>query len=109
MWERIDARLRERHDLPLSFFESLYFVSQAPDGSLRVGDLASALRVTVGETSKLVDRIEQAGLVARSPDPNDRRAARVMLTRDGERQLGAAVETYEAEIANVRRPSAELE
>src|SRR6266480_3142364 len=42
LWERVDARLRERHELPLSFFESLYFVSRAPERSLRVGDLAHA-------------------------------------------------------------------
>ena len=104
LWERVDARLRERHDLPLSFFESLYFIAQAPDGSLRVGDLAKALRVTVGGTSKLVDRIESAGLIARQPDPDDRRAARVALTRDGERQLSAATKTYEQEVAAFADP-----
>lgn len=104
LWERVDARLRERHDLPLSFFESLYFISQAPDGSLRVGDLARALRVTVGGTSKLVDRIEAAGLIARQPDPDDRRAARVALTPDGERVLSGATKTYEQEVAAFADP-----
>jgi DNA-binding MarR family transcriptional regulator len=104
LWERVDARLRERHDLPLSFFESLYFISQAPDGSLRVGDLARALRVTVGGTSKLVDRIEAAGLIARQPDPDDRRAARVALTPDGERVLSGATKTYEREVAAFADP-----
>jgi DNA-binding MarR family transcriptional regulator len=99
LWERVDARLRERHELPLSFFESLYFVSRAPERSLRVGDLANALRVTVGGTSKLIDRIEAAGLVARGPDPDDRRAARITLTPEGERKLMAGVKTYEDEVA----------
>ena len=48
LWERVDARLRESHELPLAFFESLLFISRAPGGSMRVGDLARALRVTVG-------------------------------------------------------------
>jgi DNA-binding MarR family transcriptional regulator len=104
LWERVDARLRERHKLSLAFFESLYVISQAPDGSLRVGDLARALRVTVGGTSKLVDRIESAGLIARQPDPDDRRAARVALTRDGERLLSAATKTYEQEVAAFADP-----
>ena len=53
LWDRVDARLRESHELPLAFFESLLFISRAPRGSMRVGDLAGALRVTVGGTSKL--------------------------------------------------------
>jgi DNA-binding MarR family transcriptional regulator len=68
---------------------------------MRVGDLARALRVTVGGTSKLVDRIERAGLIARAPDPDDRRASRVTLTTAGKRKLGAAVKTYDAEVAGI--------
>jgi DNA-binding MarR family transcriptional regulator len=101
LWDRVDARLRESHELPLAFFESLLFISRAPAGSTRVGDLARALRVTVGGTSKLVDRIERAGLLARAPDPDDRRASRVALTTAGKRKLTAAIKTYDAEVATI--------
>lgn len=101
LWERVDARLRERHELPLSFFESLYFVSRAPSQMLRVGDLSQALRVTVGGASKLIDRIEAAGLLARRPDPHDRRAALVALTPAGRSTLNAAIKTYEAEVSSL--------
>ena len=49
LWERIDASLRERPHLPLSFFESLRFISQAPGGSMRVGDLARRCGSPSGE------------------------------------------------------------
>ncbi len=75
--------------------------SGLPEESLRVGDLAQALRVTVGGTSKIVDRIERAGLIRREPDPTDRRASRVALTSAGSRTVAAARETYEAEMATV--------
>src|SRR3954452_14307476 len=101
LWDRIDARLQESHELPLAFFESLLFISRAPRGSMRVGDLAQALRVTVGGTSKLVDRIERAGLIAREPDPDDRRASRVSLTASGKRKLTVAVKSYEAEVSSI--------
>ena len=104
LWERVDAQLREKHDLPLAFFESLYFVGHSPDGGLRIGDLAQALRITVGGTSKLADRIERAGLIRRAPDPDDRRASRVALTESGRRTLAAAVTTYEAELASILDP-----
>jgi DNA-binding MarR family transcriptional regulator len=104
LWERIDARLREFNGLPLSFFESLYFLSRAPEGTLRVGDLADALHVTVGGTSKLIDRLDAAGLIERRPDPDDRRASRVALTAQGKRKLKAAIKTYERAVAELIDP-----
>lgn len=104
LWERIDSRLKERHELPLSYFESLHFVSRAPGRSLRIGDLAQALGITIGGTSKLVDRIVNAGLLQRRPDPGDRRAAHVTLTPAGRRTLIAATKTYDAEVAALADP-----
>ncbi|MGH2460710.1 MAG: MarR family winged helix-turn-helix transcriptional regulator [Chloroflexota bacterium] len=101
LWERIDRRLRDEHGLSLAFFEALYFIGQTSDGSLRVGDLSRALRVTVGGTSKLADRIEAAGLIRREVPADDRRASRLVLTPDGQRKLAAASQTYDAELATV--------
>jgi DNA-binding MarR family transcriptional regulator len=101
LWDRVDARLREAHELPLAFFEPLLFISRAPRGTMRVGDLAQALRITVGGTSKLVDRIQKAGLIARESDPDDRRASCVVLTTAGKRKLTAALKTYELEVGSI--------
>jgi DNA-binding MarR family transcriptional regulator len=101
LWDRVDARLREAHELPLAFFEPLHLISRAREDSMRVGDLARGLRITVGGTSKLVDRIERAGLIAREPDPDDRRASRVALTTAGKRKVNAARKTYEAEMGSI--------
>lgn len=99
LWERINARLRQEHDLSLAFFEALYFIECSPDGSQRIGELARSLRITVGATSKLVDRIEAAGLLRRKLDADDRRASRVALTDAGRHALAAASTTYSAELA----------
>jgi DNA-binding MarR family transcriptional regulator len=101
LWDRINARLKEHHNLSLAFFETLYFIGQASDGSLRIGDLARALRITVGATSKLVDRVETAGLIRRELDADDRRASRVALTDAGRQRLADASITYTAELAAV--------
>lgn len=101
LWERIDARLKEEHALPLAFFEALYFVARSRDGGLRVGELARVLHVTVGGTSKLVDRVERAGLIRRKPDGEDRRACRVVLTEAGRHKFVGASKTYDAEMASV--------
>jgi DNA-binding MarR family transcriptional regulator len=101
MWDRVDARLRESHELPLAFFEPLRLIARAGANSMRVGDLARGLRITVGGTSKLVDRIERAGLIARAPDPDDGRASRVTLTTAGKRKLTAALKTFEGEAGRI--------
>src|SRR3954453_11545764 len=101
LWDRVNARLEESHALPLAFFEPLHVISREPEDSMRVGDLARALRITVGGASKLVDRVDEAGLIAREPDPDDRRASRVALTTAGKRKLNAAVKSYEAELAAI--------
>jgi DNA-binding MarR family transcriptional regulator len=99
LWDHIDAGLRQKPGLSMAFFESLYFIASAQDGTLRIGDLARALRITVGATSKLVDRIEAAGLIRREPDTDDRRASRVALTDAGQHALSQASATYTAKLA----------
>jgi DNA-binding MarR family transcriptional regulator len=101
LWDRVDAHLRVAHELPLAFFEPLLFISRAPRGTMRVGDLAQALRITVGRTNKLVGRIQKAGLIAREPDPDDGRASCVVLTTAGKRKLTAALKTYELEVGSI--------
>ena len=101
LWDHVNARLRREHNLSLPFFETLYFIGQAPDGSLRIGDLARALCITVGATSKLVDRVETAGLIRRALDADDRRASRVILTDAGRKMFAEASTTHEAEMARV--------
>jgi len=100
LWNRIDTRLRQAHSLSLASFETLYFIARSREGSLRVGDLAGALRITQGATSKLVDRVEAAGLIRRELDADDRRACRIALTDDGTRTLADASRTYEAELTS---------
>ena len=52
-----------------------------------VGDLAGSLLLRPHSTVELVDRAEVAGLVERTPDPDDGRVVRVRMTEAGERIL----------------------
>lgn len=54
-------------------------------GSPTLGELAAAERVTPPTVTKIVARLEDAGLVVREQDPNDRRIARARLTDAGRR------------------------
>lgn len=50
-----------------------------------------------GGMTQILDRLERAGLVARTPDPGDRRKVLVALTDDGMRTADAANARYAAE------------
>lgn len=99
LWDHINARLKKKHDLSLAFFEVLHAIGQTEEGSLRVGDIARALTITVGAASKLVDRVVAAGLSRREVDSEDRRASRLVLTEAGKRGLAQASATYETALA----------
>jgi DNA-binding MarR family transcriptional regulator len=94
LYNALDARLKAEHDLPLGQFEFLRFIAQR--GMVRVYDLAHEAAITVGATSKAVDRLEAAGRCRRTPNPDDRRSSLVMLTSEGERILAEAAPTVEA-------------
>jgi DNA-binding MarR family transcriptional regulator len=53
------------------------------DGPLRMATIAERLTVVPRTVTDLVDAVEAAGLVARHPDPGDRRSTFVALTADG--------------------------
>jgi DNA-binding MarR family transcriptional regulator len=63
-------------------------------------DLAQTSLITTGAMTSRLDRLERAGLVTRHPDPEDGRAVRVHLTREGEtlaeRSLDAVLAADEA-------------
>lgn len=67
---------------------------QSQGGSLDQTALGRMLVVNRSNVTGLVDRMERAGLVARSPDPGDRRVKRVSLTAKGRKAAEAAERPY---------------
>lgn len=72
-------------DEGLSPLQSLLLRTLASRGGMRIGALASALRVTPGTVSVAVDAMEDKGHVRRGPDPEEHRAVLVHLTPKGRR------------------------
>jgi DNA-binding MarR family transcriptional regulator len=96
LWNAVDRRLRARHDLPLTWFEPMQVIHRR--GTCRVNDIAEELSITVGGTSKLVDRIENAGHCRRIPNPADRRSSLIKLTASGTKLLARATVSFETEL-----------
>ncbi|TFD46930.1 MarR family transcriptional regulator [Cryobacterium frigoriphilum] len=64
----------------------------------RVQDISAEMSITVGATSKLVGRLEWAGLAVRSAHPRDRRSSVVSLSDRGLTSLMAVAEVAEAHL-----------
>ena len=75
--QRLQA-IAERHSLTFPQFIALSRVYR--DGPMPMSDLTSRLGVTRGALTGLVDRLEEAGLMTRTPDEHDRRVTRLSLT-----------------------------
>ena len=73
---------------------SAVFSQIAPEGS-RLTDLARGANMTPQAMGELVDELEQLGYVVRRPDPDDRRAKRIVLTAKGEACIAAGIVTIE--------------
>jgi DNA-binding MarR family transcriptional regulator len=58
-----------------------------PPFRMRPTDLTSTLMLTSSGTTKRLDRLEAAGLIAREPDPGDRRGTLIALTDEGRRLI----------------------
>jgi DNA-binding MarR family transcriptional regulator len=95
-WDAVDARLRAAHGPSLSRLEPMRVIAATPN--CRVHDIARALSLTSGGTSKLVDQIELAGHCRRRPNPDDRRSSIIELTPTGRRLVRKATKTVEDEL-----------
>ena len=87
--ERLDAELRADQDLPLVWYDVLLQLSEG-GGRRRMSDLADAVLLSRSNCTRLVDRLVDAGLVARQADADDARVRWAVLTDDGRRRLRAA-------------------
>ena len=86
----LDSQLRRDSDLTHFEYWVLSMLSEAPERTLRMSDLAGRTSATLPRLSHVVSRLEDRGLVRRFPCPNDRRATNAQLTAGGWRTLVAA-------------------
>jgi DNA-binding MarR family transcriptional regulator len=95
---RVEEALRDADLPPLSWLNLLWALEEAPDGRLRMNELAAHLNLSRGGLTKLVDRLEGAGLIARVACPVDRRGYHAALQPTGEEMLRRMWPIYEAEL-----------
>ncbi len=92
--DRIEDDLQERAGFPVTWYDVLFHLSEAPKGKMRMLDLADKVRFSRSGLTRLVDRIEHAGYIEREPDPQDRRGVAAVLTAAGRQARRRAAPTY---------------
>ncbi len=91
---QFDRELRERCDLPLTWYDVLLELHSAPGRSLTMGRLGEAVVVSRTRVTRVVDDLVSAGLVERQTHPDDRRSTVVAITAEGGRRFRRAAPVY---------------
>ena len=93
------------HGLSLGQFDILAtLLREGPDGKLTPTQLMQSVALSSGGMTNRLDRLEEAGLVRRVADPDDRRGVLVTLTRKGREIIDAATTARFAEAAKSLPP-----
>lgn len=88
--EQLDRDLQRETGLSLADYQTLAMLSEAPDRTLRMSDLAAQTWSSRSRLSHAVDRLEERGWVCRVSCPSDKRGAYANLTDAGFAVLAAA-------------------
>lgn len=79
----IERRLADAGLPALAWYDVLWALERAPRHRLRMHELADYVVLTRSNLTRLVDRLEAAGLLRREPDPGDKRGAFAVLEAVG--------------------------
>jgi DNA-binding MarR family transcriptional regulator len=99
-FDQLDRDLRREHDLSMPEYEIMVRLSEAPDHSLRMAEVADKVAHSRSRVTHTVARLERAGLVERRSCASDGRGVNAQLTDAGMERLREAAHTH---VGGVRR------
>lgn len=94
MTKALDAELIAEHGISLSSYEVLLFLADAPDGQLRMSELADGVLLSRSGLTRLVDRMERDGLLRRERCEDDARGFNALITAEGRELFQSARRTH---------------
>jgi DNA-binding MarR family transcriptional regulator len=94
----LSVQLQEDHGLTLNDYEALLVLSRSEGGRMKRVDLARSLILTPSGVTRLLEGLEDAGLVERAACATDRRVTYAQLTDAGREKL---VEASSGHIASI--------
>jgi len=96
--DSLERQLQTEAGMPHAYYQVLAMLSEAPDRTLRMSELARASLSSPSRLSHAVARLEEKGWVRRDPHPSDRRGALAVLTDEGYAALAAAAPGHVAAV-----------
>jgi DNA-binding MarR family transcriptional regulator len=90
----LESEVLSPRGLTINDFEALLHIGRAPEGRLRRIDLVERLMLTPSGVTRLLEGLEEAGLVENVHCESDARVTWSRLTTDGEETLGCVGETH---------------
>lgn len=96
----LDEELQQAYHLPLTSYELLLLLSLAPNQQLTMSDLAGRMLFSPSGLTRLVERLEREGMVARQPGQIDSRQKLATITARG---LGWLADAHQFHVAGIRR------
>lgn len=97
---RVRQNLQTKFETTLPRFDLMAQLERAPEG-LKMTELSRRMMVTGGNVTGITDLLEDEGLVVRDADPDDRRAYRVKLTKDGNRAFRRMATEHERWVVDL--------
>ncbi|WP_308164664.1 MarR family winged helix-turn-helix transcriptional regulator [Nonomuraea sediminis] len=106
--DRIERELLSEAGMPPTYYELLVLLSEAPERTLRMSELARATRSKPSRISHAVNKLEEAGWVRREHFAGDRRGWLAVLTDEGMAALELAaprhLESVRANLIDLLTP-----
>jgi DNA-binding MarR family transcriptional regulator len=99
--EVMERRLAEAGLPPLAWYDALWALERAAERRLRLSDMAEAMVISRSNLTRLVDRLEEAGLVKRERSEDDRRGAYAVITARGAQMRRRMWPVYSQAIAEL--------
>jgi DNA-binding MarR family transcriptional regulator len=96
--DALARQLQRDAGMPHAYYEILVALSEAPDRTLRMSELAGVRNSSRSRLSHAVARLEEAGWVRRRDCPTDKRGSFAMLTDEGFAALDAAAPGHVTEV-----------
>ena len=100
-WDRVERQLQQCAGIPHAYYEILVRLSEAPDRTLRMSQLASSSLSSRSRLSHAVARMEESGWIRRMPFADDRRGALAQLTDEGMARLAASAPGHVEEVRSL--------
>ncbi|MGZ8501237.1 MAG: MarR family winged helix-turn-helix transcriptional regulator [Candidatus Limnocylindrales bacterium] len=91
---RLDDDLRAEHQMTLAEYAALLQLAESSGHRLRMNQLADGIVLSRSGVTRLIDRLEADGLVARSQCSSDGRGSEAVLTEQGLTRLRQASRTH---------------